>query len=272
MRLLAGLALAATLAVPCAAQEPSGPPPPASGRGATGPPYHELLPDIGLIGAQVGIAGGASWNPFEIGSGTQAAGYVDLPLARVGGGRLSYEILIGLSRATSAPFVITDQIAFVANLAAGADRAAALAGPPAAPFPVRREVRTQLSLLQVSPFALKYTLNRLGSDRLRPYVDAGLDFAVTITTQDPVADESLVFRGGPPFDDPLIAGAVAQSPELTARGYPTGQGNMNIGGHAGAGIEVRLARRVSLNVDYRFTSFGSGDTLQALTTAVGLHW
>jgi opacity protein-like surface antigen len=65
---------------------------------------------------------------------------------------------------------------------------------------------------------------------------------------------------------------VAQAPELTARGYPTGQGNMDIGAHAGGGIEIRLARRVSLNVDYRFTSLGSGDALQALTTAVGLHW
>jgi hypothetical protein len=42
--------------------------------------YHELLPDIGLIGAQVGLAGGASWNPFEIGRGIQAAGFIDLPL------------------------------------------------------------------------------------------------------------------------------------------------------------------------------------------------
>ena len=220
----------------------------------------------------MGIAVGASWNPFEVGRGIQAAGYVDLPLARLGRGKLSYEILVGLSGARSEPFVITDQIAFVANLATGVSRDAALAGPPQAPFPVRREVRTQLRLMQVSPFGLKYTLRRLGSERLRPYVGAGLDFAVTITNQDPVADESLEFTGTAPFDAPLIGGTVAQAPELAERGYPTGQGNIDFGYHAGGGLEARVARRVSLNFDYRFTSIGSGHRLHTATAALGMHW
>ena len=220
----------------------------------------------------MGIAGGASWNPFDIGRGVQAAGFVDLPLARVGGGKLSYEIAVGLSHARSAPFVITDQIAFVANLAAGASPAAALAGPPDAPFPVRRQVRTRLRLLQVSPFGLKYTAHRLGSERLRPYAGAGLDFAVTITHQDPIADESLLFRGGPPFDAPLIGGAVAQAPELDALGYPSGQGNIDLGFHAGGGVEARVARRLSVNFEYRFTSIGASHGLHTLTAALGMHW
>ena len=197
---------------------------------------------------------------------------MDLPLARLGPGKLSYEILVGLSSARSEPFVITDQIAFVANLAAGASREAALAGPPDAPFPVRREVRTRLRLLQVSPFALKYTLRRLGSERLRPYAAAGLDFAVTITHQDPVADESLEFTGTAPFDAPLIGGAVAQAPELAALGYPTGQGNIDLGFHAGGGLEARVARRVSVNFDYRFSSIGSSHRLHTVTAALGMHW
>jgi hypothetical protein len=263
---------AATLAAPCAAQEPSGPPPPGRGRGDAGAAYHELLPDIGLIGAQVGLAGGASWNPFGVGRGALAAGFIDLPVARAPGGKLSYQILVGLSDATSAPFRITDPIAYVANLAAGATRADAMAGPPAAPFPVRRDVRTQLRLLQVSPFGLKYTARRLGSERLRPYVGAGLDVAVTITRQDPVSDESLAFTGESPFDAPLIGGLVAQAPELAALGYPTGQGNIDIGFHAGAGIELRVARRVSVNFDYRLTSIGRGHRLHALTGALGMHF
>jgi hypothetical protein len=218
------------------------------------------------------MAGGASWNPFSVGRGIQGAGYVDLPLARVGRGKLSYEILVGLSHARSRAFVITDPIAYIANLASGADRAAALAGPPQAPFPVRREVRTRLRLLQVSPFGLKYTVRELGSERLRPYVGAGLDFAVTITHQDPVADESLEFRGGAPFDAPLIGGVVAQAPELAALGYPAGQGNIDVGFHAGGGMEVRVARRVSVNFDYRFVSIGSGHRLHTVTTALGMHW
>jgi len=193
------------------AQEPSAPPPPAGGTGDAGAYHHELLPDIGLIGAQVGISGGVSWNPYEVGQGFQAGGFVDLPLARLGSGKLSYELTVALNMATSPEFQITDQVAYIANLAAGASNADALAGPPAAPFPVRRLVRTDLRLLQVSPFALKYTMRRLDAARLRPYVAAGLDIAVTITHQDPVADESLVFNGTAPFDAPLIGGQLAQA-------------------------------------------------------------
>jgi opacity protein-like surface antigen len=272
MRASAGIVFAALLAATAAAQEPAVPPPPPGRGDAGGSQPHELLPDIGQIGAQVGLTGGVSWNPYAVGRGVEAGGYVDLPLARLGGGTLSYEIGIGLSLARSEPFVITDAVAFVANLAAGATREAALAGPPAAPFPVRRSVRTRLRLLNVSPFGLRYTVRRFDAARVRPYVAAGLDFAVTITRQDPVADESLDFRGSAPFDAPLIGGLIAQAPELAERGYPTGQGNMDVGFHAGGGLELRVARRVSLNAGYRFTSIGSGDRLHALTAALGLHW
>jgi outer membrane protein with beta-barrel domain len=259
-------------AVRAGAQEPSVPPPPAGGSGDTGAYHHELLPDIGLIGAQVGISGGVAWTPFEVGQGAHAGGYVDLPLARLGSGKLSYEISVALSLATSPEFQITDQVAYVANLATGASNADALAGPPAAPFPVRRRVRTDLRLLQVSPFALKYTVRRFDAARLRPYVAAGLDIAVTITHQDPVDDESLVFNGTAPFDAPLIAGQLAQAPELAERGYPTGQGNIDLGFHAAGGLEIRLARRASLNAEYRFTSIGGDAQLHAVTTSLGLHW
>src|SRR5262245_16478447 len=228
---------AAQLASP--ALEPAHPaagPPPSGTTVEPGSAARELLPDIGKIGAEVGLAFGASWNPYETGSGVVGGGFVDLPLRRAPGGKLSYEILLTLSDATSPPFTITDPIAIVANLAFGASLPAAIAGPPAAPFPVRREVSTRLRVLQVSPFGLKYAITRFDDARLRPYVAAGLDLAVVISRQDPERDESLVFNGQPPFDDPLIAGIVAQAPELTARGLPTGQGNTAFGFHAGGGI------------------------------------
>ena len=111
----------------------------------------------------------------------------------------------------------------------------------------------------MSPFGLKYTVRRLDSAGSGPYVAAGLDFAVVITHQDPVADESLGFTGSRPSTPRSSAGTVAQAPELTARGYPTGQGNIDFGFHAGGGLEVRLARRASLNVEYRFTLDGPSD-------------
>jgi hypothetical protein len=265
---LAVLAPAAALA-----QQPAGAPPPAGGGGERGPEVHELLPDIGRIGAQAGVMAGPSWNPYEVGRGIQAAGYIDLPLARAPGGKLSYEIVIGLSHAVSDPFTITNPLAYVANLATGASPEAALAGPPAAPFPVVRSVRTRLRLMEISPFGLKYTVRTLDHVRLRPYAAAGLDFAVVITRQTPQGDESLDFTGTAPFDDPLIGGLVAQAPELEARGTPSGQGNIELGWHAGGGLEIRVARGLSLNLDYRFLSVGGRHgRLHAVSSALGFHW
>jgi opacity protein-like surface antigen len=263
----------ALAAAPLAAQDPVGPPPTPSGRGDAGPQGHELLPDLGRIGAQAGPIVGASWNPYEAGAGVQAGGFVDLPLFRAPGGKLSYEILFALSHAESDPFTVTNPLAYVANLAAGASPAAALSGPPAAPFPVRRSVRTRQRVLQASPFGLRYTVQRLDHLRLRPYAVAGLDFAVVITHETPEADESLVFTGEPPFDAPLLAGLVAQARELGARGTPTGQGNIEFGFHAGAGLEVRVSRGLSLNLEYRYTGIeGPGGSLHAVATALGFHW
>jgi opacity protein-like surface antigen len=273
-RRAAAVAWLAVLAPAAAtAQQPTGAPPPAGGEGQRGPEVHELLPDIGRIGAQGGVMAGASWNPYDVGRGIQAAGYIDLPLARAPGGKVSYEIVIGLSHATSDPFTITNPLAYLANLAAGATPEAALAGPPGAPFPVRRAVRTRLRLMEVSPFGLKYTVRRWDHARLRPYAAAGLDFAVVITRQTPLDDESLVFTGKAPFDDPLIGGVVAQAPELEARGTPSGQGNIELGWHAGGGLEIRVARGLSLNLDYRFLRVGGeSGRLHAVSSALGFHW
>jgi hypothetical protein len=269
---LAALA-AALLATPVLAQEPTGAPPASGTAVEPGGAVRELLPGIGKIGAEVGLVFGASWNPYETGSGVVGGGFVDLPLRGAPAGKLSYEILLTLSEASSEPFTITDPIAIVANLAFGASLPAAIAGPPAAPFPVRRDVTTRLRVLQVSPFGLKYAITRLDEARLRPYLSAGLDLAVVISRQDPERDESLVFSGQPPFDDPLIAGLVAQAPELAARGLPSGEGNLAFGFHAGGGIEVRLSKGMSLNADYHAAAIdGTEHWLHAVTGGLGFHW
>lgn len=270
-RMLGGLLLTGAAQV-SAAQEPAGPPPP-SGRASSGArPGLELLPEIGRIGAQVGFGGGAAWQPFKGGRGWQGSGFIDLPLARGFGGRLSYEISVSLGSSTGAPFVITDSIAFVANLAAGASPADALAGPPRAPFPVRRPVRTRLRVLTVAPFALKHTFTGLDRAHLRPYVTAGLDAVVVISKQIPEGDASAIFTGTAPFDDALIGGLVGQAPELTEQGLPTGQGNIEAGFHVGGGVEVRVTRGLSLNADYRFTRIGDRARLHAVQAALGFHW
>jgi hypothetical protein len=214
-------ACAGLLVAPLAlAQQPSGPPPPGGGRGHAGPEVHELLPDIGRIGAQVGALGGASWNPYDLGRGIQAAGYIDLPLFRFAGGKVSYEVLMAFSQARSRPFAI-DQ-------------------------------RTRMRMLQLSPFGLKYTLRKLDHMRLRPYASAGLDFSVVFTREEDA-------RTGRPFD-------------VTAFGIPSGNGNIEVGVHGAAGLELRIARGLSLNLDYRYATIGDSDRLQALGAGLGFHF
>ncbi|HXK10605.1 MAG TPA: hypothetical protein VMT70_13225 [Vicinamibacteria bacterium] len=251
-------------------QEPKGPPPATSGKDGSGVEVHELLPDIGRIGAEVGAFGGVSFNPYGTGTGFEVGGFIDLPLSRAPGGKLSYEILLGFSTATGDPMTITDPVAYVANLAAGASPGAALAGPPQAPFPVRRDVRLELRLLQVSPFSLKWTFTR--GARFRPYVALGGDFLVVLTSAHPVQAESLQFTGTSPFDATLIGGLVAQAPELAALGVPSGQGNLELGAHAGAGLALRLSRGLSLDLSYRFTQIGGHAHLQGVDGALGIHW
>ena len=261
-----GTGLAGLICAAAAAQEPSTPPPPAGGRGHEGTRYHELLPDIGRIGAQVGAAAGPSWNPYHVGAGWQVMAFIDLPLARNRAGRLSYEILLGLSGGKSDAFIVTDPLAYVANLARGASPADALAGPPRAPYRVRRPVRTRLRLLDVSPFALKYTLTGLDRVRLRPYVTTGLDVSL-VTTREESLDET---PGFDPVDAALSAGG--RAPELEARGIPAGEGSLAFGGHAGAGLEIRVSRGLSLNFDYRFTRVDADHSLHAASAVVGMHW
>src|SRR5258706_1147841 len=163
------LAVAVGTATLAGAQDAAGPPPaPSSGGGLY---VHELLPDIGLIGAEVGLVAGACVNPYDAGHGICGGGFIALPLRRAAGGKVSYEMALNVGTGRSDPFMITDPFAYVANLAAGASATAAAAGPPQAPFPVHRLVRTRLRMLQVSPFGLRY-MPKGRSARVRPYLAA----------------------------------------------------------------------------------------------------
>jgi opacity protein-like surface antigen len=142
-RALGALVTAWVLGGAALAQEPQGPPPPSGTSSAAGPEVLELLPDLGKIGAQVGALAGASWNPYDTGRGFALAGFIDLPLTRAPGGKLSYEILLGFSDATD----------------------------------------SRLRLLDASPFSLKYTLTGLDHARLRPYFDAGLNVVLLVVDE-----------------------------------------------------------------------------------------
>lgn len=263
-RFLAFLALVISLPlVPPAEAQEEAVPPPAPGKPGAADPL-ELLPAIGRIGAEVGLHGGWSQNPYSLGSGAQGAGFINLPLKKVGGGVLSYEIILRFARSTSDPVTVTNPVAFVANLAA-------TGRGDVGPFPFRRTVRSVGTIFLVEPFGFKYAIHSFG--RFRPYAVAGVGVGVVITKERPLADESLAFTGTSPFDADLIAGLVAQSTELDALGRPTGQGNVEVAGHAGIGFEYRLSPGLSFQADYRYTRLsGRNSSMQMASVGLGIHF
>ena len=185
-------------------------------------------------------------------------------MKKLGGGVLSYEISIRFARSTSDPVTITNPIAFIANLAA-------TGRGDTGPFPYRRVVRSVGSILLIEPAAFKYAIHSFG--RFRPYLVGGVGAAVVITKEVPESDQSLQFTGASPFDADLIAGLVAQSKELEKLGRPTGQGNIEVAGHVGAGFEYRLSPGFSFQTDYRYTRLsGRNASMQIASAGLGIHF
>jgi opacity protein-like surface antigen len=262
----------------------------------------ELLPDVGKIGAEVGLLLSGSANPYGLNKGQFAGGFIDLPLFDRPAwlhGKISYEISVGLSQSKTT-FSTTSNVAQVANLSVlnavypmgGIQNVVqAVSGTGAAPFPVTTPTVTKLRLLQVVPFALKYTPTVLDRWRLRPYVVAGFGTYVTIHEQYPAKGASTgvredadlppavlaavnqLFGGQAPFGGPLIAGQLTQSPELEARGLPSGHGNIDFGLHMGGGIAYRLSHGLSVGIDARYNKIAGADSgFVTYGTRISLHF
>ncbi|MGH9661344.1 MAG: hypothetical protein ACRD96_22550 [Bryobacteraceae bacterium] len=281
---------------------PTAPPAPLAARPRMEMPP-ELVPEIGKIGAEVGLLLSGSSSPFRLGRGTFAAGFIDLPLfeSQRLRGKIGYEILVGQSQSHTT-FSTTSNVAQVANLAvltalnpAGGlnNVASAVTGTGPAPFPVTTSTLTRLRVLQVVPFALKYTSTALDRWRIRPYGVLGFGMFVTIHNQNPargappsfgirtdaalppevLAVVSQVYGGRAPFGGPLVAGQISQAPELEARGLPGGHGNIDLGIHSGLGFEFRIFRGFSLGFDGRFNRVaGTNGYFQTYGSRVGFHF
>jgi hypothetical protein len=260
----------------------------------------ELVPEIGKIGAEVGLLLSNSKNPWQLNDGKFVAGFIDLPLIDRPAwlhGKVSYEILVGMSQSKTR-FQTTSNVAQVANLAVLtalnpngglSNIGAAVTGTGPAPFPVTSDTITKLRLLQVVPFSLKYTSNAFDRWRFRPYAVLGFGTYVTIHAQYPVSNAGVrpdatippdiasavnsLFGGKAPFGGPLVAGQISQAPELESRGLPGGHGNFDIGIHAGVGFEYRLSRTLSLGWDMRYNRIASAPGLLTTQgTRIGLHF
>ena len=258
----------------------------------------ELIPEIGKIGAEVGVLASGSANPFRLNRGGFLGGFIDLPLfePRWMHGKVAYEIMAGLSQSNTT-FDTTSNVAQVANLAVlnalypnggAANIGAATGGTGPAPFPVTTSTRTRMRLLEVVPFSFKYTSTALDRWRIRPYGVLGFGAFVTIHDQIPttngvradanlppdvLASVSRLFGGTAPFGGPLVAGQISQSPELEARGLPGGHGNIDLGLHSGVGFEWRLHPNFSLGFDARYSRIvGTNGGFTTYGSRVGFHF
>jgi len=268
---------------------PSPGPPPASSA-YTAP--RELLPDIGHIGAELGFFVGAATNPYKDNTGFASGGYIDLPWKKVPGGKLSYEIMVGLQRSVTTQQTTSGVNALVnAALNSYLGNTAATTTPTeylAGPLPITSVVQERSKVLTVAPFELKYTVTKLG--RFRPYAVAGLGGYVWIGSDNntqtfnantalgslanaPVGTSTLGATLNALLQGSQIGGLAPTAPQLAARGVPHGQGNVLFGGQVGGGAEVRITPKLSMGFDVRHNQVeGKNASFNTFAFNQGLHW
>lgn len=226
----------------------------------------EILPDLGQIGAQVAFVVGVSTNPFKADTGLNTGGYIDLPIVKVGGGKLSYQI--GVTNHTATTNVrITSPLSAVGDLL-GADGLGKTVTSQVLSSLKDMPAVEDMDIVAVTPFGLKYSVMALDHARLRPYVVGGFGVYVTITEQNPhlTVDSRLAST--------FIGGIAPQAAELTARGIPEGQGDIRFGGNVGGGIEVRVASRASVGAEYRLHTMAASrnGSFSTFTTKLAFHF
>jgi hypothetical protein len=254
----------------------------------------ELLPNLGRIGATAFFDSGANQNPFSLGLGSYVGGGVDLPLALLPGGRLSYELSIGVAQ-NSKRAPLTSNVAQIANLAiltalnpaAGTQNLQqALTGTGAAPFAVNTTAKWNAQIFQVMPLELRYDLTRFDRHRFRPYGVLGLGAYVTLSNQVtagtlrtganlPPAELALLqqyFAAGSPFAGALVAGQIAPATQLQQRGLPSGQGGLTLGLQTGGGVEWRFSNALSMALENRYNFSPGGPSYNVTTSRVGWHF
>jgi len=260
----------------------------------------ELLPDIGHIGAELGFFVGGATNPYKDNTGFASGGYIDLPWKKVPGGKLSYEIMIGLQRSETTQ-QSTSGVTVLVNTAlnnylyeaGAAPLPTTLAGYLAGPLPtLAQTVQERSKVLTVAPFELKYTITKMG--RFRPYAVAGLGAYVWIGSDNnlssfnattalnnyspnlgnaAVGNSTLGATLNALLQGSQIGGLVPTAPELAARGVPHGQGNLLFGGQVGGGFEIRITPKLSMGADFRHNQVeGSNSSFNTFAFKQGLHW
>ncbi|MGI8639205.1 MAG: hypothetical protein ACR2MG_04555, partial [Pyrinomonadaceae bacterium] len=226
------------------------------------------------------LVGGAQ-NPYRSKAGFFGGGSINLPLRRVPGGKLSYEIMVTLQKSKT-NIQVTSPVFALVNSALNRE----LGNPPSVnnlfgPLPVTNPAEERSTVLTVVPAALKYTVTALDRYRIRPYVVAGLGTYVSLSTQNLKEFDANRFVAIPSvaallnrlLQGPLIGGLAPAAPELRDRGIGQGQGDLRFGINFGGGVEFRVTRRTSFGIDYRVNRIeGRNSTYSTLAFKQGFHF
>ncbi len=241
----------------------------------------ELLPSIGQIGAEVNLLVGGAQNPYKSNAGFFGGGSINLPLLKLPGGKLSYEIMVTLQRSKTDIQVTSPVFALVNSALNSALGTPASVNNLFGPLPITNPAVERSTVLTVVPVTFKYTLTKLDRYRFRPYIVAGLGTYVSLSTQNLTQFNANRFVAIPSvanllntlLQGPLIGGLAPAAPELRARGIGQGQGDVRFGLNIGGGVEFRVTRRTSFGVDYRVNKIeGRNSTYSTLAFKQGFHF
>jgi hypothetical protein len=254
----------------------------------------ELLPSLGKIGAVAFLDAGSNSGPFTLNRGSYFGGGLSLPLAIVPGGRMNYEVSIGLAQ-NSRQIPITSSVAQLINLTVldtlypnggTANIQQAFTGTGSAPFAVTVPANWRAQTLQIVPLAVRYDLTHWDRLHFRPYLATGLGAYVTISNQvttggirqnanlppNVLALLQSLFGNNSPLSGALLGGQIATASELKASGIPAGEGGLDVGMLFGGGIEWRPTGAFSVAIDNRYHYAPSGTSYNLTLSRIGWHF
>lgn len=168
------------------------------------------------IGAEFAMTIGAQTGPFKTGTGFYLAGELGLPLYKnLGPGKLMGLINIGWAKTD-------DDVTFEPTINAVA--------PGALP------TQTSVDLTTVSIIlGLKYKVE--AHPIVQPYVMAGPAFDIFLNNSDPGNQ---------------VGGIAPQPDTLKNNGYPSGQGNVELGLAAGGGVDFNVTKKIFVGAEARY--------------------
>ncbi|HXG31151.1 MAG TPA: outer membrane beta-barrel protein [Thermodesulfobacteriota bacterium] len=167
------------------------------------------------MGGEFALTIGAQAGPFKTDLGWYLAGEIGLPLLELGPGRLLGLVNIGLAK-TDDNFTVEPTVNALV--------------PGALPVQTSVDLTTVTILL-----GLKYKL--LASHIVQPFVLAGPGIDIFLNDTDP---------------GDLPGGIAPQPDPLKDRGFPSGQGNVELGLHVGGGVDFNITERIFVGAEGRF--------------------